>query len=610
MRPSQAILALEKLRNSSLTPLRRKGLVLSHEDTQTVYDVYQQWLLLMMDLGYLHPDKLLRLGHRLWVDMTHADVLDLNNAFAECLHLVRMQTSKGFKVLCKRISTHLYNILRDDIVLMSQGDVLSAKRLVQAFAYTSRLSLKDLDLTQQMLESYMEVEGNISDDLPMPLVRRLNKVMRRWMKTFDPSDLSPHHGQGGVAVLGRTSLESKYKDLGTDMMLEYAFGSPWWPVDSTRPLKRISKTIFVPKSYKTFRTISMEPTTLMYFQQGVWREIDRLVRANGYLRSRLDFHNQLRNQSLAQEGSIARNYATIDLSSASDSVSYKLVKEVFRGTRLLRYIVATRSRTTFLPDGRQIILKKFAPMGSALCFPIETLIFAAVCELVTQEFRVDHKYSVYGDDIIVPTQCVESVIRVLTSLGFRVNLEKSFHHTTCWFRESCGGEYCDGYDVTPMRVSRNYASREHGVRLTALIESANIAYQKQFRYLRSFFLLELRRSGFTTLFAPTAALSDNYTNYHAEQRWNKHLQRLEVKVSDLSKRYTKKELTSQDDSIRYRHWLESTHQRSALGMGFQSVVCRPTESYYEVWRQKPYEPNDQGLIDFYISRQRLNTRPL
>lgn len=601
MRPSQAILAMEMLRSSSSTPLRRKGVVLSHNDTRTVIDVYQQWLLLMMDLGYLHPDSLSRTGARLFSDMLKADVLDLNNAFAECLHLVRVQSNKGFKGLCSRISTHLYSLIKGDIVQMSQGDVRAAKRLIQAFAYTSRLSLNDLDLTQQMLEAYLDVEDKISDDLPMPLVRRLNKVIRRWMKPFDRDGIYPQHGQGGVAEHGRTSYETKYKSLATDQMLEYAFGSPWWLAHPALPLRRVSKTIFVPKSYKTFRTISMEPTTLMYFQQGVWKEIDRLVRANGYLRSRIDFHDQERNQRLAKQGSIARDFATIDLSSASDSVSYKLVKELFRGTALLRFIVATRSRETVLPDKRQITLKKFAPMGSALCFPIETIIFAAVCEVVTRGFRNTKRYSVFGDDIIVPTQCAEAVMSALGRLGFSVNREKSFYRNHCWFRESCGGEYCDGYDVTPMRVSRKYASRERGVRLEALIESANTAYVKNFRYLRAFFLQEIRRTGFIVLFGPGALLSDNYTNYHTLTHWDPDLQRIDVWVNEPTTRYDRKDLNNQDESIRYRHWLESTAQRTALDEGFQSVVCRPVESYREAWRQKPFEASDQALIDFYVS---------
>jgi hypothetical protein len=492
-------------------------------------------------------------------------------------------------------------LIKDDLEQVSQGDVYSARRLIQLFSYTSRLSLNDIDLTQQMLDDYMEVEENMTSDYPDHLIRRLNKVIRRWMTPFVPDELRAQHGPGGVAGHGRASVETKYKDLATDNRLEYAYGDPVWspgPIRST--LDRISQTIFVAKSYKTFRTISMEPTTLQYFQQGVWKAIDLQVLRSRYLRNRIGFHDQTRNQLLAREGSIDRNFATIDLSAASDSVSYELAKKLFRGTWLLRYIVTLRSTKTLLPDGRVVELKKFAPMGSALCFPIETIIFASICEVVTREHRVSGEYSVFGDDIIVPTQCVDKTIHILETLGFRVNRDKSFYRSDCWFRESCGAEYCDGFDVTPMRISRKYASREQLIRLAKLIQLANNAYAKGFLNLRQFFLKKLREANYVALFSPTEVNADNYTNYHTLRDWNSDLQRIEAKVSTLSSRFKKKDLNRQDESIRYRHWMESTNGRNSLGDGFQSVICRPTVSVQSTWRPKPFEPQDQGYIDYCL----------
>jgi len=436
----------------------------------------------MIDLGYLHHGTLKRDAGRLLSEMITKDVLELNNAFAELLHLVRMKIVKGFKALCGKISSHLFSMIRDDTERISLGDVYSARRLVQLFSYTSRLTLKDIDLTQQCLEDYVQIEEDMSSYLPKYLIQSLNKIIKGWLKPFDPSRILFRHGPGGVAGHGRTYLDVKYKDLTTDSLLEYAFGTPHWITDGPfrSSLDRISQTIFVPKSYKTFRTISMEPATLQYCQQGIWREIDRVVSESWWLRTHIGFHDQTRNQMLAKEGSINRNFATIDLSAASDSVSYGLVKKLFRGTKLLRFLVATRSSRTLLPDGRLIDLKKFAPMGSALCFPIETIIFAAICQYVTREHHVTKQYSVFGDDIIVPTQCVEDVVLILETLGFRANREKSFYQYDCWFRESCGAEYCDGFDVTPMRVSRKYNSSQQLVQTTGLVDSANTLILKAF----------------------------------------------------------------------------------------------------------------------------------
>lgn len=615
MRPHEAFHVFELIRSNSLSPLRRKGVVLSVDDSQTVYDVYQQWLMLLLDLGYLHPETLLRDGRRLWLDITKEDVLDLNNAFAECLQLIRLQTNKGFKALCSRISSHLYHLVKGDMELILAGDVIAAKRLIQLFSYTSRLSLNDIDLTQQLLEDYLANEELIPLDYPSDLLTALNKVLRRWLGPYVPQEIIPKHGPGGIAERGRCSLQEKYSLLRTDRRLSYAFGDTSCYTQfasENSPLDRCSKTIFVPKSYKTFRTISMEPATLQFFQQGIWKAIENQVKGSSYrglrgefyhrrrlisryVNAHIGFRDQARNRLLAQEGSLNRNYATIDLSAASDSVGYNLVKRVFRGTWLLRYLVATRSTETLLPDGQRIKLNKFAPMGSALCFPIETLVFAAVCEIVTQEYHVTGDYSVFGDDIILPTQCVDRCIEVLGILGFKTNLSKSYTSSECWFRESCGGEYCDGFDVTPMRVSRKYASKEDNIRLAKLISLANTAYSKGYKHLRYFFLKKLRDEGITPLFAPTSLHSENYTNFHTAKRWNPYLQRLEVKVHDCISTIDRRGKKDHEE-MRYFHWLLNTVDRKYSELAFEANVRKTLVRFKSVWREKPVDEFDQLVI--------------
>jgi len=316
------------------------------------------------------------------------------------------------------------------------------------------------------------------------------------------------------------------------------------------------------------------------------------VARSPFLRNRIGFSEQTRNQRLAKEGSIHRNYATIDLSAASDSVSHALVKKLFRGTKLPRYLLATRSSRTLLPDGRLVDLKKFAPMGSALCFPIETIIFASICQLVTRRHGFAEDYSVFGDDIIVPTQCVEDLVSILTTLGFRVNRDKSFYRSDCWFRESCGAEYCDGFDVTPMRVSRKYDSKDgEDVRLSGLVDLANAAYEKGFRNLRHFFLDKLRKSDFIPMFGPNHLLGDNYTNYHTKTRWNKDLQRDEVWATGLAT----SQRARQDESIRLRHWFESTSARLKADDGFFPYVGRTTVVLRKRWMSDYLELQDQKL---------------
>jgi len=80
------------------------------------------------------------------------------------------------------------------------------------------------------------------------------------------------------------------------------------------------------------------------------------------------------------------------------------------------------------------------------------------------------KVRVYGDDIIVPVECAESVIDSLESFGIKVNRSKSFWNGK--FRESCGKEYYEGQDVSIVKVRREFpASR---VRVGGLNTGENI----------------------------------------------------------------------------------------------------------------------------------------
>jgi hypothetical protein len=92
-------------------------------------------------------------------------------------------------------------------------------------------------------------------------------------------------------------------------------------------------------------------------------------------------------------------------------------------------------------------------MGNGYTFELETLIFYGLCLAVCDLLRVkDHRISVYGDDIIVPTEMVPKLLEILTYSGFTPNTKKT--HVTGPFRESCGKHYFSGYDVSPFYVKR------------------------------------------------------------------------------------------------------------------------------------------------------------
>nr|UJQ85880.1 MAG: hypothetical protein 3 [Leviviridae sp.] len=205
---------------------------------------------------------------------------------------------------------------------------------------------------------------------------------------------------------------------------------------------------FVPKTLKTDRSIAVEPSLNTMFQAGFGSHLaDRLKRVG------VDIRDQTRNQRLAREGSLTGALATLDLSSASDTVARELVFHLLP----IDWAIALdffRTSEVEYKNGDQVRvfrLQKFSSMGNGFTFPLETLIFWALTAASTQVVgcRADD-VSVYGDDIICPVEAYPLLCRVLHAAGFIPNEKKSFASGP--FRESCGKDYISGIDIRPVHV--------------------------------------------------------------------------------------------------------------------------------------------------------------
>lgn len=202
-----------------------------------------------------------------------------------------------------------------------------------------------------------------------------------------------------------------------------------------------SKLGFVPKNAKTDRAICTEPLLNSFVQLGIGR----------YLRSRLrkagcNLNSQERNQELARVGSITNDLATIDLSSASDTISYMTVLELLP---LPWFDLLDLCRSpNFTYEGNCYEFNKFSSMGNGYTFELESLIFLALSRSVCEYLHIDtDNVSVYGDDIIIPHKAEPLLRKILDFLGFKVNESKSF--TNGPFRESCGKDWFLGQLVRP-----------------------------------------------------------------------------------------------------------------------------------------------------------------
>lgn len=212
----------------------------------------------------------------------------------------------------------------------------------------------------------------------------------------------------------------------------------------------------VPKNAKTDRVIAVEPRGNSFLQKGY----------GGFIRSRLrrvgiDLDDQTRNQELARIA-VRDSLATVDLSMASDTVAKELVFELLPWD-WASALDDVRSPKILMKDGEWLTVEKFSSMGNGFTFELETLIFWALTQAITDDEFPGGVVSVYGDDIICQTQIVPKLRTVLSWAGFTFNEDKS--HWTGLFRESCGKHYFDGQDVTPAYQKEEIRSLPEKIRL-------------------------------------------------------------------------------------------------------------------------------------------------
>jgi len=313
-------------------------------------------------------------------------------------------------------------------------------------------------------------------------------------------EIVPKHGPGATA--DKLTSNGKYMSRYWTRRLEdvFHFGDFLAPsprfadeewadgIDLLEPGSELpSRVVSVPKTQKTPRIIAIEPSSVQYVQQGVLESLTRATNQD-LIGSFISSESQEPNQLLAQQGSYGL-LATLDLSEASDRVSLNHVKSITSGNPLFQEaILACRSERASVPGEGCISLSKFASMGSALCFPLEAMVFLTIIFLGIereQGYRFSNRREfsrfvgmvrVYGDDIIIPVEYVQSVADSLEHFGARVNRRKSFW--TGRFRESCGKEYYDGHDVSIVKVRRKFPlHRQHVAETISLVSLRNLFYE-------------------------------------------------------------------------------------------------------------------------------------
>ncbi|DAD52648.1 RNA-directed RNA polymerase [ssRNA phage SRR7976299_17] len=322
------------------------------------------------------------------------------------------------------------------------------------------------------------------------------------VNSVDFSTLSPKHGPGATAE--KLSGNQKFNQPRWHDRLEPYFPVLHWAFSNENALESPEfgamvvvgkdeeqpvRVVPVPKTLKTPRIIAIEPVCMQYTQQALSEYVVRRIESSGLTSGHVNFTDQTINQKLAMSSSVDESLATLDLSSASDRVPHSLAIRMFDHDPCLQGAVdACRSLRAQMPSGEEITLKKFASMGSALCFPVEAMYFYTICiaALLRKHnlpvtfkaiCRVAKNVYVYGDDILVPTDCAPVVIDHLHKYYCKVNTNKSFW--TGKFRESCGVDAYNGEPVKPVYVHALRPDNKRETRsLISWVETSNLFYKK------------------------------------------------------------------------------------------------------------------------------------
>lgn len=459
---------------------------------------------------------------------------------------------RGRTALPAFLSALLRRVFTDDGYVRDKPCITSIRLLRQVTLWCKKLEKGYSDESlQKAVDDFVSVDASLpSCEGDMPRAGRLLAVARaiveRIFRNVDPvTTAAPAHGPGSVAdaagVIGKrvfgvryTDLERMFRPIPWFFSLRDASECPQRILGRIKRQFGLSRLKFVNKDSSGPRSIGFEPAAYMWCQQALKRlmyfHIEKVARLT---RGHVNFTDQTINRSFAL---LWRLWITLDMSKASDRNSLALFKALWANTPLYPWLMASRTPGTVLPNGRVLWYKKFAPMGSAVCFPVQAVTYYALaCAALHLSgmplLLACRKVYVYGDDLIVPHGYHTVLYDAFESVGLKFNADKCCVDGR--FRESCGCDAYDGQEVTPVRFRKDTIDDDYDV--VKLVEHAHCLAQADYwgsadalevaskaKYPALFKKLQLRHSHealpiltWPTLGASTVELSHKDQQYYA-----------------------------------------------------------------------------------------------
>lgn len=358
------------------------------------------------------------------------------------------------------VATRIINNLDHNTIITSMLNHIGIKATLLLYRFPKRytwvsLPQMEADERTKFLSRNNRVKQLNRRGISGWLYEALHTVANAPVRSFDgPVDVSILYDiPTGACAEGYTLKAQKLLDI-CDHIPFGPFNVPLG--GGTAIQNKCSRGRFVPKNYKALRGISMEPVYSQFLATQVSKGLDRLFGSKKSIyhpHGRLDLHSQDRSRELAVEGSKTGDVATIDLTAASDSLSYPVVDACTPDC----FAAWWRNQSVSIDlDGKVYTLHIPLPMGSRVTMALQTYVYwvmcCVACTLCAQDdkelTRLLDQVAVYGDDIIIPTVAASTLLDILVRCGLQPNLEKSFYDPDYKYREACGIEAYNGEVVS------------------------------------------------------------------------------------------------------------------------------------------------------------------
>lgn len=287
---------------------------------------------------------------------------------------------------------------------------------------------------------------------------------------------------------GKWAALSRYRTYWCDLMYPLPHSSNKW-----RSYRKPVLTL-VPKTFASYRVIFPEDIVMSFYAHGVLEAFRKMLERNGTSRF-INERNQSVNRELSRMGSHNQVWATIDMSSASDTISKALAFSYVPMWFRPYLLGVTSNECVQLTTGQPIVRKLFTLLtsGNPMTWIFQSVWFIAVgrvaaslCGDPSPELCV---FS-YGDDMIVRKEYYETTCELLATLGHTVNIRKSY--STGGFRESCGGWFYNSEDITPTFWPRRVFPTAKVEYYPVLIDLQHKAAKNCWHGMNSFLCAEIR----------------------------------------------------------------------------------------------------------------------